>query len=115
MRSLPEHVNIREVGLRDGLQIEDPVPTQAKIRLLEALVATGVPRIELTAFVSPRAVPAMADADRMAAAAQALSADTFAADGRRERPSPEFSALVASPNGARRAVGPDQIVDALPI
>lgn len=104
MRSLPEYVNIREVGLRDGLQIEDPVPTQAKIRLLEALVATGVPRIELTAFVSPRAVPAMADADRMAAAAQALSADTFAADGRRERPSPEFSALVASPNGARRAV-----------
>ncbi|QDQ98403.1 hydroxymethylglutaryl-CoA lyase [Tomitella fengzijianii] len=93
MGALPRRVRIREVGLRDGLQNEAPVATDAKVRLLEALVATGVPRIELTAFVSPRAVPAMADAAGMAAAARA-----FGDDG------PEFSALVASPGGARRAV-----------
>ncbi len=92
-------VSIREVGLRDGLQIEEPVPTEAKVRLLEALVATGVPRIELTAFVSPRAVPAMADAAQMAEAARALGADRGAG-----RALPVFSALVAGPGGARRAV-----------
>ncbi|GAA4821115.1 hydroxymethylglutaryl-CoA lyase [Tomitella cavernea] len=93
MDGLPQRVSIREVGLRDGLQNEAPLPTEAKVRLLEALASTGVPRIELTAFVSPRAVPAMADAAAMAAAA-----GTFRDDG------PEFSALVASPGGARRAV-----------
>ncbi len=86
-------VSIREVGLRDGLQIESPVSTDAKAALLEALVSTGVPRIELTAFVSPRAVPAMADAERIAAVARTLDA-----------PGVEFSALVAGPGGARRAV-----------
>jgi len=92
-------VSIREVGLRDGLQIEEPVPTEAKVRMLEALVATGVPRIELTAFVSPRAVPAMADAAQMAGAARALG--TARGDTARL---PVFSALVAGPGGARRAV-----------
>ena len=66
MTQLPSHVDIREVGPRDGLQIEAPISTAGKIRLLQALVATGVRRIEATAFVSPRAVPAMADAERIA-------------------------------------------------
>src|SRR5699024_4672657 len=92
-------VSIREVGLRDGLPTEEPVPTEAKVRMLEALVATGVPRIELTAFVSPRAVPAMADAAQMADAARTL--DTARDDAARL---PVFSALVAGPGGARRAV-----------
>ena len=62
--SWPDSVDIREVGPRDGLQIEAPVSTDGKRRLIDALVATGIGRIEATAFVSPRAVPAMADADR---------------------------------------------------
>ena len=68
MNSLwPDSVDIREVGPRDGLQIEAPISTEAKTRLLDALAATGVGRIEATAFVSPRAVPAMADAEQVAA------------------------------------------------
>ncbi|HWH28638.1 MAG TPA: hydroxymethylglutaryl-CoA lyase [Mycobacteriales bacterium] len=91
MTPLPHSVSIREVGPRDGLQIEAPVPTERKLELLRALVSTGVPRIEATAFVSPRAVPSMADA-----------ADVAAALG--EFPQVQWSALVASPGGAARAV-----------
>lgn len=89
--TLPERVEIREVGPRDGLQIEEPLSTADKIRLLDALVATGVRRIEATAFVSPRAVPSMADAEEVAAYVAGV-------------PGVEWSALVASPGGARRAV-----------
>jgi hydroxymethylglutaryl-CoA lyase len=89
--TLPAAVDIREVGPRDGLQIEAPISTEAKLSLLRALVATGVRRIEATAFVSPRAVPALADAEAVAAALG-------------EWPHITWSALVASPNGARRAV-----------
>ena len=89
--SWPAAVDVREVGPRDGLQIEDPIPTEAKLRLLRALVATGVRRIEATAFVSPRAVPALADAEEVAEFVAGV-------------PKVDWSALVASPNGARRAV-----------
>ena len=66
--SYPEHVTIREVSLRDGLQIEQPIPLPAKLELLEAIAATGVREVEATAFVSPSKVPAMADAPELAAA-----------------------------------------------
>jgi len=92
--SLPEHVTIREVSLRDGLQIEAPIPLSAKLALLEAIVATGVREIEATAFVSPSKVPALADA-----AALAAELPRF-----RESHGVEFSALVAGPGGAHRAV-----------
>lgn len=49
MTGLPKSVSIRDVALHDGLQIEQPLPTDATVRILEALVATGVPRIELAA------------------------------------------------------------------
>jgi hydroxymethylglutaryl-CoA lyase len=91
MTQIPEAVTIREVGPRDGLQLEQPLTSGQKLRLMEALAGTGVGRIEATAFVSPTAVPAMADAERVA---EALSA----------WPGVEWSALVASPGGARRAV-----------
>jgi hydroxymethylglutaryl-CoA lyase len=91
MTELPTRVDIREVGPRDGLQIEAPISTDEKIRLVTALVATGVQRIEATAFVSPRAVPAMADAERIAEYVQSV-------------PGVDWSGLVASPNGAKRAV-----------
>ncbi|MCJ0899250.1 putative hydroxymethylglutaryl-CoA lyase [Rhodococcus erythropolis] len=84
-------VSIREVGPRDGLQIEDPVSLAEKLRLVEALAATGVSRIEATSFVSPRAVPALADAEL-------LAAELY------QWPGIEFSALVAGIGGAKRAV-----------
>ena len=42
---LPDRISVREVGPRDGLQNEDPVPTDAKVALLDRLSATGVQRI----------------------------------------------------------------------
>jgi hydroxymethylglutaryl-CoA lyase len=56
MTAQPGHVTIREVALRDGLQIEAPLPLPAKIELLEAIIATGVCEVEATAFVSPSKV-----------------------------------------------------------
>ncbi|MBU8812090.1 hydroxymethylglutaryl-CoA lyase [Mycolicibacterium goodii] len=91
MMNLPAHVDIREVCLRDGLQIERPIPLSAKVDLLEAIVATGVREAEATAFVSPSKVPALADAAELAAELHRF-------------PDVEFSALVASPNGAKRAI-----------
>ena len=57
MTELPTHVDIREVSLRDGLQIEEPIPLSAKLELLAAVAATGVREVEATAFVSPSKVP----------------------------------------------------------
>lgn len=88
---LPDAVNIREVGPRDGLQIERPISTEKKIAMLEALAATGVRRIEATSFVSPRAVPALADAEQIA---ELLG----------RWPQVTWSALVASPRGTMRAL-----------
>ncbi|NQW11741.1 MAG: hydroxymethylglutaryl-CoA lyase [Alphaproteobacteria bacterium] len=56
-------VEVTEVGPRDGLQAEPrQVPTEQKIALINRLIDAGVPRIEATSFVSPKAVPQMADA-----------------------------------------------------
>ncbi len=91
MTELPSHVDIREVALRDGLQIEAPIPLSDKVKMLEAIVATGVKEVEATAFVSPTKVPALADAAELAAELANFEGV-------------EFSALVASPNGAKRAI-----------
>jgi hydroxymethylglutaryl-CoA lyase len=91
MTDLPAHVDIRDVSLRDGLQIEDPIPLSAKLELLAAVAATGVREMEATAFVSPSKVPALADAAELAAELHQFAGI-------------EFSALVASPNGAKRAI-----------
>lgn len=53
---------VREVGPRDGLQPEEPLPVAVRAALVEGLVAAGVQMIEAAAFVSPRAVPQMAGA-----------------------------------------------------
>ena len=55
-------VDVREVGPRDGLQAERPVPVDDRVRLIEALLEAGVRHIEACSFVSLRAVPAMAGA-----------------------------------------------------
>jgi hydroxymethylglutaryl-CoA lyase len=59
---LPDII-VQEVSPRDGLQIEPPwVPTDAKVRLVDALSDLGFSRIEVSSFVSPKAVPALRDA-----------------------------------------------------
>jgi hydroxymethylglutaryl-CoA lyase len=61
---LPASVEVIEVGPRDGLQNEKTnVPTGEKIALIEALAAAGLKRFEATSFVSPRAIPQLADAE----------------------------------------------------
>ena len=61
---MPDRVRIYEVGPRDGLQNEATVvPLEAKLRYIELLVAAGLCEIEATSFVSPRAIPQLADAD----------------------------------------------------
>ncbi|MEM7652736.1 MAG: hydroxymethylglutaryl-CoA lyase [Pseudomonadota bacterium] len=58
----PNHVKIVEVGPRDGLQNEkQTVPLAAKINLIDALAAAGLPVVEAGSFVSPKWVPQMAD------------------------------------------------------
>jgi hydroxymethylglutaryl-CoA lyase len=66
--ALPSSIAIREVGPRDGLQPEAPVTVATRVRLVTALVEAGVSIIEVAAFVSPRAVPAMAGAAEVMAA-----------------------------------------------
>jgi hydroxymethylglutaryl-CoA lyase len=91
MSDLPERLSLREVGPRDGLQNEDPVPTDAKVALIDALSGTGVGRIEAVSFVHPKAIPQMADADAV------WSAVT-------RNPDVRYSALVPNLRGAERAL-----------
>jgi hydroxymethylglutaryl-CoA lyase len=91
MSDLPERLSLREVGPRDGLQNEDPVPTEAKIALIDALSRTGVSRIEAVSFVHPKAIPQMADA------AEVWSGIT-------RNPAVRYSALVPNLVGAERAL-----------
>ncbi|HSR83725.1 MAG TPA: hydroxymethylglutaryl-CoA lyase [Streptosporangiaceae bacterium] len=91
MSDLPRQISVREVGPRDGLQNELPVPTQAKIELIDRLSGTGVTRIEAVSFVRPDAIPQMADAD-------AVWSGIERAGGVR------YSALVPNLRGAVRAL-----------
>ena len=88
---LPDRISVREVGPRDGLQNEDPVPTDAKVALLDRLSVTGVQRIEAVSFVRPSAIPQMADADEVWKRAARV-------------PSVRYSALVPNLRGALRAL-----------
>ncbi len=89
---MTDTLRIYEVGLRDGLQNERTLIGSAdKARLLEGAVAAGLRDFELTSFVSPKAVPQMADAAEMVARAKAF------ADAR-------CAALVVNDKGYDRAV-----------
>ena len=91
MSDLPVAMSVREVGPRDGLQNEDPVSTEAKVELINALSGTGVSRIEAVSFVHPKAIPQMADADAVWAAIDRNAAV-------------RYSALVPNLRGAQRAL-----------
>ncbi len=91
LNDLPRAVRVVEVGPRDGLQNEaKPVGTDDKVELIARLADAGVRSFEATAFVSPKAVPQMADAADVIARA-------------RERTDAELTALVPNPKGAERA------------
>jgi hydroxymethylglutaryl-CoA lyase len=60
---LPEKVSIVEVGPRDGFQnIKQFIPTETKVKIIRKLCELGIPRIEITSFVNPKAIPQMSDA-----------------------------------------------------
>ncbi|HKH50368.1 MAG TPA: hydroxymethylglutaryl-CoA lyase, partial [Mycobacterium sp.] len=59
---MPAHVDIREVGPRDGFQNEpETIPTADKIRLINQLARTGLKRIEVASFVRPDVIPQLSD------------------------------------------------------
>lgn len=91
---LPLIAILREVGPRDGLQPEPPVSVEERVRLIEALVAAGVHRIEAVSFVSPKAVPAMAHAAEVMAF---VPRDTIV----------RYTALVPNVKGAELALETD--------
>ncbi len=91
MSDMPARISLREVGPRDGLQNEDPVPTPAKIALIDRLGHTGVSRIEAVSFVRADAIPQMADADEVWAGVARV-------------PTVRYSALAPNLRGARRAL-----------
>ena len=98
MHAYPQTVEVREVGPRDGLQNEDPIPLDDRVRLIDALSATGLRRIEAASFVKPEAIPAMAGAEEVMARIE-------------RRPGVVYSALVPNPKGAARALaaGADEL------
>src|SRR5690242_15471660 len=91
MSDLPSRISLREVGPRDGLQNEEPIPTESKVRLIDALSGTGVGRIEAVSFVHPKAIPQMADADAVWAAIT-------------KNPDVRYSSLIPNSRGAQRAL-----------
>jgi len=84
---LPAEVTIYEVGPRDGLQNESTVlSVERKVAMIEGLVDAGIRRIEVTSFVNPRWIPALADHMEVAAKI-------------RRRPGVDYSALVPNMRG----------------
>jgi hydroxymethylglutaryl-CoA lyase len=90
--TFPRSATLREVGTRDGIQsIGAFVDTGAKVELIDALSASGLRRIEATSFVSPKAVPQMADAAEVMARI-------------RRDPGISYEALVPNVRGAEDAL-----------
>lgn len=93
MIKLPASVTVAEVGPRDGLQsLPAWIDTDAKVRMVDRLSEAGFPVIEVTGFVSPRAIPNLRDADEVFARI-------------RRRPGTVYRALVPNARGAERAAG----------
>ncbi len=98
-RSFPPKVILCDVSPRDGLQNEcKPIGTADKIALVQGLIDAGMPRIEVTSFVSPKAIPQMADAQDVMR-------------GIARKPGVELVVLVPNQKGAERALAcqPDEL------
>lgn len=100
MYDLPSRASIREVGPRDGLQNEAPVPVAQRVRLIDALSQTGLSHIEAGSFVRADAIPPMAGSD-----------EVFARITR--APGVRYTALVPNARGAE--LGIDAAPDALEV
>ncbi|MGE3913567.1 MAG: hydroxymethylglutaryl-CoA lyase [Chloroflexota bacterium] len=91
MSDLPAAISIHEVGPREGFQFEKgPISTDRKIDLIDALSETGLKRIQVTSFVSPKWVPQMADAEEITARFK-------------KAPGVEYDALALNDRGIERA------------
>jgi hydroxymethylglutaryl-CoA lyase len=83
---------IQEVSVRDGFQIEPKfIPTAQKVALIDALSRTGLAKIEVTSFTSPKAIPALADAEAVMQQIERV-------------PGVEYAALVPNLRGCERAL-----------
>ncbi len=90
--ALPTFVRVVEVGPRDGLQNEKAqVPTEQKIQFIQMLAEAGLPVVEATSFVSPRAIPQLSDASTVMAELQRL-------------PTTDYPVLVPNLKGMERAL-----------
>ncbi len=88
----PKRVHVVEVGPRDGFQMEQAfIPTELKVRSIQALAASGIENIEAVSFVHPRVVPQMRDADEVM---RQIS----------RRSGTRYTALVPNVRGAERAL-----------
>src|SRR5689334_11177763 len=88
-----QRIAVTEVGTRDGFQSEPVfIDTAVKAQIIDDMIAAGLRRIEATSFVSPRAVPQLADAHEV------LSRLT-------RRSEAHIAALVPNARGAERALG----------
>lgn len=71
---------VNDVAVRDGFQIEKRfVPTATKVELINQLSRTGLHKVEVTSFVSPKAVPMLADADDVLAGIERVPGVTYVA------------------------------------
>ena len=93
-------VVIRDVGPRDGLQSEAPLPVESRVALIDGLIAAGVTHIEIASFMRDDLVPAMANAEAVVTAVPARAGLTRVG-------------LVANAKGAQRAVATG--IDALSV
>ena len=92
MSDLPDFVEMIEVGPRDGLQIEPRIlATSEKVRMIDALADSGIKQIEAGSFVSPKAVPQMADTNELFEQID-------------KRPGVRYRALWLNPKGLERAL-----------
>jgi len=92
MSDLPKSVRINEEGPREGFQIEKgPISTARKVELIDALSETGLKQIQVVSFVSPKAVPQMADAEEVVA-------------GFKRKPGVRYTALWLNEKGLVRAL-----------
>ncbi len=90
--AIAESVRIVEVGPRDGLQNEKVrIPTEQKIQFIQMLAEAGLPVVEATSFVSPRAIPQLSDAGAVMV-------------GLTRRAGTQYSALVPNVKGMERAL-----------
>src|SRR6185437_8861209 len=95
MTDIPRRVRVVEVGPRDGLQNEKAIiATEDKLHFIALLNEAGFPEIEVTSFVSPKAIPQLADAGEVFPAVE-------------KKPGTRYPVLVPNQRGMERALAAD--------